>query len=1361
MHLKKIKKLLLCILSTFIYFSAFSQQQPIPDWVKDIGGIGESKVSGVAVDKFDNIYVAGNFRSSVVVDQSGVSTPISLTSKGDYDIFIAKYTPDGRLIWAKSIGGSGLDQANNLTVDDESNVIFGGQYSSALMDCDPGAGTFNINNAGGNDAFIVKLDRDGNFKWAKNVGGTGTDFGHVVAADRLGNVIFVGSYSANINLGSYNLFNKGSSDGYVIKYDKDGNILWAYGFGLSGADEIRHVITNANNEIVIMGYFESNIDINPKGPPTNLTGTVQNYFIAKYTESGQLIWANKVNGPATVVSSLAVGPNNDIYLTGVYNSSVTLTSPSNNISLTATGGKNLFVGKYNNSGTTLWARNISGITSAPYSYYITADVDDNVYIGGYFDGTLIFGDAMLNKTLTYHGIRDTFFGKYDGDGTYKWAFNFGSPCSGNFGHKIAVDSKKNVLLGGSFCNTVDFNPGTCDLNITAKNGTSDGYISKYNQIKFTGDPNILTFEIAEQSAPAVINAENKTISIKVKAGTDLTKLTPTLTTDIGILSPLSGVVADFSQPKTYIISSNCVTYSWIITVTVDDSKEVSVCSGVSQVLVGETGNTKPATTYAWEIKDSNDTWINAPNEYTSIDYVLEGFTNYTADDLTYLFRRKVFTNNITLYESPITVSILPITTNNIITASLICNSATFSITGSIPQGANHTPYTYQWQQSDDNVNWSTISDETNKDITAYQISETKYFKRLTFSGNCSSTSNILKIDHQAPVTTSLAGNNLLLCNNNTTKLAANIVGPNETGTWTVVSPSDYNPFNGTNINDPTAQISNIPKDIDIILKWTISQTICQTNSESTVKIHNYSVPILMLPAVLTINEGQSAQIPSSLTPSNDYTFSWSPSDGLDNPNILSPFAKPNQTTIYHLKISYGNNCTLEKDIKIVVNKITQQELCGGQTMQLTGDQNNDNNPHFQWQAFELGLWVDVPNENRANFSLITTEHFDSSARIISYRRKIMTDNITYFDSKYEITIFPLTNDNIISTVESIFCNSSVNNLSILGSKPNGSASLPITYSWETSDEGINWTPILNAIDKDLILPSINKTTYFRRVTSNGKCTSLSNNLKIQLTPPTTIANAGENKSMCGDLTTTLNANKPGDNEVGTWSVISPTNYSPFTPVNIHNPNAIIENLPLDQQVTLQWEITNSNCNTTTTSEVKLISYRNISVQSPSVIAIDFGKKVNLGLISDLTLDDQYTLDWSPKIGLDNANILSPNASPTENTVYSLKINYGKECVKVINIQIIVLNSINIPTSFSPNGDGTNDLWEIRNINNYPGSKISVYNRYGTLLYQTTNYVTPWDGTHKGKILPVGTYYYVILLKDKKNSIFNGSITLIH
>jgi gliding motility-associated-like protein len=83
----------------------------------------------------------------------------------------------------------------------------------------------------------------------------------------------------------------------------------------------------------------------------------------------------------------------------------------------------------------------------------------------------------------------------------------------------------------------------------------------------------------------------------------------------------------------------------------------------------------------------------------------------------------------------------------------------------------------------------------------------------------------------------------------------------------------------------------------------------------------------------------------------------------------------------------------------------------------------------------------------------------------------------------------------------------------------------------------------------------------------------------------------------------------------------------------------------------------------------------------------------------------------------------------------------------------------IPNTFTPNGDGVNDTWNIANLPFYPNCLLSVYNRYGAMLFQSKGYGKAWDGTYKGASLPVATYYYIIDLGDGSAKL-NGSILII-
>jgi gliding motility-associated-like protein len=89
----------------------------------------------------------------------------------------------------------------------------------------------------------------------------------------------------------------------------------------------------------------------------------------------------------------------------------------------------------------------------------------------------------------------------------------------------------------------------------------------------------------------------------------------------------------------------------------------------------------------------------------------------------------------------------------------------------------------------------------------------------------------------------------------------------------------------------------------------------------------------------------------------------------------------------------------------------------------------------------------------------------------------------------------------------------------------------------------------------------------------------------------------------------------------------------------------------------------------------------------------------------------------------------------------------------------VEDSLNIPSSFTPNGDLTNDTWILRGIDKFPGMAVEIYSRWGSLLYNSTGYAEPWDGTYNGVEVASATYYYIILLNGDEDPV-TGSVTIV-
>ena len=112
-------------------------------------------------------------------------------------------------------------------------------------------------------------------------------------------------------------------------------------------------------------------------------------------------------------------------------------------------------------------------------------------------------------------------------------------------------------------------------------------------------------------------------------------------------------------------------------------------------------------------------------------------------------------------------------------------------------------------------------------------------------------------------------------------------------------------------------------------------------------------------------------------------------------------------------------------------------------------------------------------------------------------------------------------------------------------------------------------------------------------------------------------------------------------------------------------------------------------------------------------------------------------------------------------LYKLNVIDTNGCSYTDSVQVIYAPDIDIPSGFTPNADGTNDVWNIRFLDQFPEATVEVYNRWGQLLYQSEKgYTNPWDGKYNGQDLPIGTYYFIIDFNDPKLETVTGPITIV-
>ena len=261
-------------------------------WAKNAGGTSNDYGYGIAVDASGNSYVTGCFQDTDITFGS-----TTLTSSGEYDIFIAKLDSSGDWKWATKAGGTSTDHGFGIAVDASGNSYVAGYFKGTAT-----FGDTTLTSNGDYDIFVAKLDSSGNWLWAQKAGGTGTDYGQRIATDSEGNSYVIGYFPGIATFGNTELTSSGGFDIFVAKLDSSGNWLWAKNAGGTAYDRGNGIAIDANGNSYVTGYFYSPIAV--FGSTTLTCSGSNDIFITKvhipYYPAGVSIVEETYSIPVTV-----------------------------------------------------------------------------------------------------------------------------------------------------------------------------------------------------------------------------------------------------------------------------------------------------------------------------------------------------------------------------------------------------------------------------------------------------------------------------------------------------------------------------------------------------------------------------------------------------------------------------------------------------------------------------------------------------------------------------------------------------------------------------------------------------------------------------------------------------------------------------------------------------------------------------------------------------------------------------------------------------------------------------------------------------------------------------------------------------
>ncbi|GAB3518083.1 hypothetical protein GCM10027442_38370 [Emticicia fontis] len=413
-----------------------------------IGGNNNTVVYAVATDIDGNVYLGGAFTESAIFDGTEVIGETPTTT----NLFIAKYTNTGSLVWVQKAGYGVFGYVIDLELDSNGNIFMTGHFYNSVT-----IGTNTLTTVGGGDFYLLKYNNSGAFQWVQQVGGFSDDNVKGLCIDSNGNPYLAGNTTGSITIGGINYSGTGNNV-CIIKYNTNGNVQWLRKGGTNSASSTG-IAVGPNGSVTMIGYYTGTSTFYG----TNLTSAgMSDVFLVQFESDGDFVWAKSLGGTNDDYGyDVAINNNNDISILGYFFGTATFGSNT----LTSAGSADVFIAQLNSAGTVKWAKRGGG-SNLELARSLVVDPAGNIYIMGEFTKPSLFG----NITLSGMGIYNIYVAKYNINGVLLWAEGLESHYE-KTAYRLAADTKGNLYCAGSFKG----NLSTDDAPLVAT-GTTDGFV---------------------------------------------------------------------------------------------------------------------------------------------------------------------------------------------------------------------------------------------------------------------------------------------------------------------------------------------------------------------------------------------------------------------------------------------------------------------------------------------------------------------------------------------------------------------------------------------------------------------------------------------------------------------------------------------------------------------------------------------------------------------------------------------------------------------------------------------------------------------------------------------------------------------
>ncbi|MFO0601899.1 MAG: SBBP repeat-containing protein [Polyangiales bacterium] len=367
--------------------------------------------------------------------------------------------------WLTPVGGEADDELVAVAADDAGNTVAAGAFRGVLRL----AGMAPLTSEGASDVVVLSLSPDGSIRWARRLGGPGTDAANAVGLDPAGNVYVVGSFTAMMDFGMGPIPASGESDAFVVSYTSAGAPRWSRTFGGDGPDAAFAVAVDAQGPYVA-GTVRGRVDFGA-GPTTGSPSAEA--FVAALDLEGSPRWTRRF-GPVSprtgsaAAYGVAVAPDGAVAMVGFFQGAIDVGADV----LASAGNYDMLIASLSATGAPRWSRRV-GAASVDWAQAVAVDPAGNLFVTGYYQGTVDFGGGASTAVSGTDG----FVVSYTAGGGHRWWRRFGGG-TGYFGtatgYGVRADAAGNVVVGGLFAGNVDFGNG---LRTSA--GLGDAFLASY------------------------------------------------------------------------------------------------------------------------------------------------------------------------------------------------------------------------------------------------------------------------------------------------------------------------------------------------------------------------------------------------------------------------------------------------------------------------------------------------------------------------------------------------------------------------------------------------------------------------------------------------------------------------------------------------------------------------------------------------------------------------------------------------------------------------------------------------------------------------------------------------------------------